>query len=86
MHLVDDGKGFRSEWEALTTYKLIILCGGCCWALFIVSFGLYNYCAISKPLPAVSFDDALGGEEEALIGSKSQKSQKSTKQTASSRK
>lgn len=23
MHLVDDGKGFRSEWEALTTYKLV---------------------------------------------------------------
>ncbi|CAL2032149.1 unnamed protein product [Caenorhabditis brenneri] len=70
------GNGYRAEWEKMTTCKGIILFGGLFWALFVVTFGLYNYCAIKKPPPAVSFDDALCAEEEALIGSKSQKSSK----------
>uniref|UniRef100_A0A1I7V1B2 L-type lectin-like domain-containing protein n=1 Tax=Caenorhabditis tropicalis TaxID=1561998 RepID=A0A1I7V1B2_9PELO len=50
---------YRSKWDEMTTFKWIILIGGLFWAIFVLSFGLYNYCAIKRPPPAVSFDDAL---------------------------
>ncbi|ULU07609.1 hypothetical protein L5515_015085 [Caenorhabditis briggsae] len=82
--IVKHGNGFRSEWEKMTTYKLIILLGGVFWAAFLLAFGLYNYCAIKKPPPPVSFDEALCAEEEALMGTKSQKSSKDGSATKSS--
>ncbi|EFP07553.1 hypothetical protein CRE_26354 [Caenorhabditis remanei] len=83
--IVRDENGFRSEWERMTTCKLIITIGGVCWAVFILTFGLYNYCAIKKPPAPISFDEALCAEEEALIGTKSQKSSNDTTTAKSSK-
>ncbi|CAI5438380.1 unnamed protein product [Caenorhabditis angaria] len=76
--VVEDEFGYRTEYEELTIYKMVIVFGGAFWAIFVIGMGAYNYLCIKKPPPMISFEEQIGGVEGDAEANTSKKSVRSS--------